>query len=159
MARRIVKSGVKVSAKAGRAGSSKIVVAEADKKMRAQVHEIPLTRQLLTITPEDPCWETRVAPIGGMQCGFIVRLRPPADVTDETLSKLKKDLIDAGAAAVRVLPRAQGQLVAHVEPGNHSLDAGRTVRQVVMDRARAVKSVNHDKLFTILDWALNKAAL
>lgn len=125
---------------------------------RIEVVEREAARQLLTIEPDDSAWATGSLE-SSITSGALVRVRPPADASDEAIAGLRETLRSAGAAAVKVLPRAAGTSFAVVPEGERERKAGRTIRQVVMERAEAAVTADRPALLQALDEALSEVGL
>jgi len=92
----------------------------------------------------------------GQYAGAFVRIRPSAVATDSQLRKLKKGLLDAGAKAVRLMPKppadqlqlsAGAQLVEQMTAGN---DATPPVRELMAQLVAASTSRHKAQLGALL---------
>jgi hypothetical protein len=90
--------------------------------------------------------------------GTFVRIRPTASASDEQLRTLKRELLKAGALAVRLLPRPQGDELQLSAPAalvasafGSKLDTAPPVRDLMAKLVEA--STSHDKpaLLTLLN--------
>lgn len=88
---------------------------------RESVRHVPLEghRRLYTVAPDDACWRSERSTRPDVT-GAIVRMRPPADATDDAIAKLRKEFEQQGAARVFVLPRPRAELL----PGKNQVCPG-----------------------------------
>lgn len=117
-------------------------------------------RRLVTIGPDIPAWNERRAPADrGFpgRDGAIVRILPGPDATDDLIGSMKRDLEHAGAAAVRVEPRAPGTKT--VAPGRAAPGPRRAPRAVVMEMADEARTRDRDALKSVLDRELTTQKL
>lgn len=107
-------------------------------------------RRLITIGPEDAFWKTGVvvAPDGA-----IVRVRPPAQATDDQIANLKKLL--EKSATVRFDSRAAADAIIH--PPQEMMSMRADARQTCMEMAET--SSRRDELKQLLDAELTKVRL
>lgn len=89
--------------------------------------------------------------------GAIVRVNPPATSTDEQVADVKKRLIDAGAVAVKVMPRASAGSV--VKPQTEDRSSVMTVRGTVMGMIDEARVVDRDALRAVVEEALVQEGL
>lgn len=111
-------------------------------------------RQLVTIHPTDPVWtsfEVRC------EAGSIVRVRPPATASDADIERIEAELLRAGAARVRVEPRAAGEKV--VAPIERRPAVRSTMRETVLRMADEARTHNREALRDELERAMTKAGI
>lgn len=113
-------------------------------------------RALLTVRPQDPVW-SGAPPV--CPTGAIVRIRPPAEASDADVLRQRDAHERAGAARVRVEPRAAGQRVAVPErerPAEETPTAKARMRSVVMTMANESRAHDRAALVDELDRALSE---
>lgn len=119
-------------------------------------------RRLLTIDRDDEVWEDESTPKFKRKKyrAAIVRVRPPGHASDSKIEAVRAELVRCKAGAIKVLPREAGDMVVDVEGVAIDPDDTRSLRQVVMDRAKRVKNVrNQDELEGALVESLDAAGL
>lgn len=112
-------------------------------------------RRLVTIHPSDSVWTSFDA-----RCeeGAIVRVRPPATASDADIERVEAGLKRAGAARVRIEPRAAGEkVVASVDVPKRA--ARSTMRETVLTMANEARTHNREALRDELDRAMTKAGI
>jgi hypothetical protein len=136
-----------------------------DKRVRAR--ELS-ARRLVVVESDHQIWKTQ--PRGKPDAedrgwsGAIVWVRAPHDAAEGDEQRLKEELLAAGAAQVRALPRAASpKVVTSDEPVELPADpkAGeQTMREVVFEMAReAAKGEELEMLEEALEEALTEAGL
>jgi hypothetical protein len=78
---------------------------------RVSARSFETARELATIPPEALLWAEKSNYKWKPVEGSIVRLRPPADATDEAAERVRSYFVNAKAARVIVLPRPRAELV------------------------------------------------
>ena len=68
---------------------------------------LPTARGLHTVRPEAPLWADPLPTAPDIEQDCLVRVCPPNDATDGQIAALRRALLDAGAAGVRVYARSQ----------------------------------------------------
>ncbi len=127
--------------------------------------ELGGARRLVSIETDSEVWSSDVdvrQALGSKYKieGAIVRVKPPAVASDEQITHVKELLAEHGAVAVKVLPRASGEIPAHVAKESRGRGPQRTIRQVVLDRAAAVSnSRDRDALLQTLNNIMDEAGL
>jgi hypothetical protein len=110
-------------------------------------------RALLTIRPQDPVW-SGAPPV--CPSGAIVRIRPPAEASDADVLRQRDAHERAGAARVRVEPRAAGERVMQAKSEPERPAARTTIRDVVMGMAGESRAHDRTALIDELDRALSE---
>lgn len=87
--------------------------------------------------------------------GGFVRVQPPATASDEAVEAVRRRLLEAGAAGVRVLPR----LRAAAAPVPAEALAVPSVREVVLELVAEVPSRDRDKLRGIVEGVMAEAGI
>jgi hypothetical protein len=109
-------------------------------------------RRLVTIHPTDSVWtsfDARCEP------GSIVRVRPPSTASD---ADVEADLKRAGAARVRIEPRAAGEkVVAPIEVPKRA--ARSTMRETVLTMANEARTHNREALQEELERAMSEEGI
>ncbi len=127
--------------------------------------ELGDARRLVSIETDSEVWATDIDVRQALGAkheigGAIVRVKPPAGASDEQITHVKELLAEHGAVAVKVLPRASGEIAAHVSKENQGQRPQRTIRQVVLDRAGAVSnSRDREALLQTLNNVMDEAGL
>jgi len=111
------------------------------------------SRVLMTVRPADPVW-SGAPPICPM--GAIVRIRPPAEASDADVLRQRDAHERAGAARVRVEPRAAGERVLPPVAAPETSAVRATVRGVVMSMAAEARAHDSAALVEVLDRALSE---
>jgi hypothetical protein len=116
-------------------------------------------RRLFTIGPESLAW---IDGLNSMQVDeAIVRLIPPANVTDSRIEEMRALAEAYGAVAVKVLPRAQIGSIGREqeEPGSNLVSRSGGLREAV--RAVAARMVSQDgkALLAELDSVMDEVGL
>ena len=115
-------------------------------------------RRLVTISPKDSIWvESYVGDTLRLLSGAIVRAFPPADAGDERIEAVKLELEAAGAARVRIEPRATGTKT--VAPETAPPEVRQAPRVVVMQMADEARTRDREALVGVLDAALTTQKL
>jgi hypothetical protein len=120
------------------------------------VRFVPLgdTRELVTIRPTDPVWTSdRIV----CKPGSIVRLQPPATASDADITRVKEGLTRAGAARVRVEPRATGEKVVAQKEERPAARA--SIREVVFGMANEARTHNREALRAELERSLSEEGI
>jgi hypothetical protein len=86
--------------------------------------------------------------------GAIVRIRPPADAADSDIARQRAAYERAGAARIRVEPRAAGERVRANAVEHEPRPPRAMVREVVMAMAAEARTHNRAALVEELDGAL-----
>jgi hypothetical protein len=119
--------------------------------MKSRRHPID-ARRLLTVDEHGPTID--IAAQGWLK-GAIVRVMPSANATDIELETLKRDLAEAGVAAVRVMPRAAGRKLAVADLGAIAVDdqgvAIQTPRELVRDMVALSSSKRKAELTALIE--------
>jgi hypothetical protein len=124
-------------------------------------HREVQAREVVTIGAGDPFWRQgtiEVAP------GALMRLIPPADATDERIAAVQRMVLAAGAAGVKLMPRAAGREIAEgeVEPAVEQGSAPTTgdLREAVARELEAAKGLpDRAAVATRIEEALGAAGL
>ncbi len=111
---------------------------------------------LITIDEDSPVWLKPTTMTMKVK-GAIVRLRPPPDVTDETVQVAIGVLTKQGALAVRVLPRRKGDAVPQEVRNKPTPKA--SIRAVVLQLVDAAHTSDRDKLGMLVLSTLDKVGL
>lgn len=99
------------------------------------------SRRLVTIAPGDDYWKSGV--VEGVEKGTIVRIRPPAEASDEAVENLVRIMRECGAEACHVQPRERA---AAVVPRESAKRSSSSARQVVRDMVAESRSDDRDAL-------------
>lgn len=109
---------------------------------RSSIERVPVkARELVQVEPDSPLWKV-VDPAAAVRAyegvgqakaqGRIFKLVPPADADAQRVQQVRRALLEAGAVAVRVAPRASG---TREVPGGSAvvLSKPKAPRQAVME--------------------------
>jgi hypothetical protein len=112
-------------------------------------------RRLVTIHPTDPVWTSFNA---RCEPGSIVRVRPPATASDADVERVEAALTRAGAARVRVEPRAVGEkVVAPIEVPKRAVRS--MMRETVLVMASEARTHNREALQEELERAMSEEGI
>jgi hypothetical protein len=88
--------------------------------------------------------------------GAIVRLKPPADVSDAEIEQQRQELLAGGAAAVQVEPRAAGGAVVAPAREQHTAQSHRAV---IMEMTKEARAADPKALAELVDELLTKQGI
>lgn len=113
------------------------------------------SRRLMTVGPDHPVWGMSVEEmvVANVE-GALVRLEPPAGVTDATLDALENELLLDGAVAVRVGHRQRADAVIPQVEKEQPATKGESTHQVVMNMVEEAKVGNKEALRDLIEAAL-----
>jgi len=111
------------------------------------------SRRLVTFGPEHEIWDPNYQGTGICVDGALVRLEPPAGITDAWLDEFQVELKHLGAVAVRVGHRQRADaVITQVEKTQPA--KGESVHQVVMGMVDEAKVGDKDSLRNLIEAAL-----
>ena len=111
------------------------------------------SRRLVTFGPEHEIWDPNYIGTGISVEGAIVRLEPPAGITDAWLDEFQVELKHLGAVAVRVGHRQRADaVITQVEKAQPA--KGESVHQVVMGMVEEAKAGDKEALRNLIEAAL-----
>ena len=102
--------------------------------------------------------QRRGVPLATRIAGAIVRLEPPAELTDVQIDNVRSAFVAAGAVAVRMLPKlSAGQVVAPERTEDRSSVA--SVRSVVMKMVDEARVTDREAVRSIVEKVLAEEGL
>ena len=115
-------------------------------------------RPLYTFDSKHPVWKLDTAVDCTRIAGAIVRLEPPAELTDVQIDNVRSAFVAAGAVAVRMLPKlSAGQVVAPERTEDRSSVA--SVRSVVMKMVDEARVTDREAVRSIVEKVLAEEGL
>lgn len=89
--------------------------------------------------------------------GAFVRVRPSADATDEEVEQLRRQIVLAGAAAIRILPKPRAKVM--VAGAREPAAPRETLRRACEEIAGAVASKDKVAMLALVETTLNRVGL
>lgn len=130
----------------------------APPSLRVEPVAIGSATVLVTFDEDSPIWTTVPnGPRGKFDGPRIVRLRPPPDAEDSKIEEIRRACIEAGALAVKVLPKRKADVVPSVERA--AAPARSSVREVVTKLVEVASVSDRQKLGAVVDAALSRAGI
>lgn len=125
-------------------------------------NEVP-ARELVEITADDHTWkviaEDQPFTVHARVKGALVKLTPPHTATDAHVDRLRGIMEEAGAVAIRIMPRPKTMVLPSEVTIETKAPAHRSVREVVMTLLAEANTKDRPRLTGIVEEAMSKAGL